>query len=93
MRSLARLVRASAGLALTCLGSKVGALHLLPHRFLLPEMIGGDVTTEFLRDAHDEVILARGAAAAEHDDSEPILEGLDECADASNPHVDVDATC
>ena len=92
MRSLARLVRASAGLALTCLGSKVGALHPLPHRLLLPAMIGGDVTTEFLRDVHDEVILARGAAAAEHDDSEPILEGLGECADAFNPHVDVDAT-
>jgi len=55
-------------------------------------MIGGDVTAEFLRDVHDEVIPTRGAAAAEHDDSEHILEGLDECVDAFNPHGDVDAT-
>ena len=92
MRSLARLVRASAGLALTCLGSRVGALHPPSHRLLLPAMIGGDVTTEFLRDVHDEVIPARGAAAAERDDSEPILQGLDECVDAFNPHGNVDAT-
>ena len=92
MCSLARLVRASAGLALTCLGSRVGALHPPPHQLLLPAMIGGDVTAEFLRDVHDEVIPARGAAAAERDDSEPILQGLDECVDAFNPHGDVDAT-
>ena len=92
MRSLARLVRASAGLALTCLGSKVGARHPLPHRLLLPAMIGGDVTTEFLRESPDEVIPARGAVAAEHDDSEPILEGLGECVGAFNPLVDVDPT-
>ena len=85
MRSLARLVRASAGLALTCLGSRVGALHPLPHRLLLPAMIGGDVTTEFLRDVHDEVILNRGAVAAEHDDSEHIIQGLGECVDALSP--------
>ena len=92
MCSLARLVRASAGLALTFLGSRVGALHPPPHQLLLPAMIGGDVTAEFLRDVHDEVIPARGAAAAERDDSEPILQGLDECVDAFNPHGDVDAT-
>ena len=92
MRSLARLVRASAGLALTCLGSRVGARHPLPHRLLHPAMIGGDVTTEFLRDVPDEVILTRGAAAAEHDDCEHILEGLGECVDTFSPHVEVDAT-
>ena len=92
MCSLARLVRASAGLALTFLGSRVGALHPPPHQLLLPAMIGGDVTAEFLRDVHDEVIPARGAAAAERDDSDAILEGLDECVDAFNPHGDVDAT-
>ena len=92
MCSLARLVRASAGLALTFLGSRVGALHPPPHQLLLTAMIGGDVTAEFLRDVHDEVIPARGAAAAERDDSEPILQGLDECVDAFNPHGNVDAT-
>ena len=92
MRSLARLVRASPGLALTCLGSRVGALHPLLHRLLHPAMIGGDVTTEFLRDVPDEVFLTRGAAAAEHDDYEHILEGLDECIDAFSPHHDADAT-
>ena len=92
MCSLARLVRASAGLALTFLGSRVGALHPPPHQLLLTAMIGGDVTAEFLRDVHDEVIPARGAADAERDDSEPILQGLGECVDAFNPHVDVDAT-
>ena len=85
MRSLARLVCASAGLALTCLGSRVGALHPPPHRFLLPAMIGGNDTTEFLRDVDDEVIFNGGAAAAGHDDSDPILEGLDECVDAFTP--------
>ena len=67
MRPLARLVRASAGLALACLGSRVGALQPLPHRLLLLAMIGGDITTEFLREVPDEVILTRGAAATEHD--------------------------
>ena len=92
MRSLARLVRASAGLALTCLGSTVGALQPLPHRLLHPAMIGGVVTTEFLRDVPDEVFLTRGAAAAEDDDCEHILEGLGECTDAFSPHHDADAT-
>ena len=92
MRSLARLVRASAGLALTCLSSRVGALQPLPHRLLHPATIGGDVTPEFLRDVPDEVFLTRGAAAAEVDDCEHILEGLDECIDAVSPHHDADAT-
>ena len=92
MRSRARLVRASAGLALTCLGSRVGALQPLPHRFLFLAIIGGDATTEFLRDVHGEVVLTRGAAAAEHDGSVCILEGLDEFVDTLPQAVeDVDA--
>ena len=85
MRSLARLVRASAGLALTCLGSRVGALQPLPHRLLLLAMIGGDVTTEFLRGVPDETMLTRGAAATEDDDSQHILGGLEDCLDDFSP--------
>ena len=44
------------------------------------------------RDAPDEVFLTRGAAAAEHDDCEHILEGLEECIDVFSPHHDADAT-
>ena len=66
----------------------LGALHPPPHRFLLPAMIGGNDTTEFLREVDDEVIFTGGAAAAGHDDSDPILEGLDECVDAFTPRFD-----
>ena len=55
-------------------------------------MIGGHVTTEFLRDVSDEVFRPRGAAAAEDDECDPILEGLDECIDVASTHVDADAT-
>ena len=55
-------------------------------------MIGGDVTTEFLRDVLGEVFLTLDAAAAEHGDCEHILEGLDERIDAFSPHRDADAT-
>ena len=93
MRALARLVRASAGLALTCLGSRAGALQPLPHRFLFLAMIGGGATTEFLRGAPDEVVFIRGAAAADNDDSACIIAGLDDFVDALSPHVeDGDAT-
>ena len=92
MRSLARLLRASAGVALTCLGSRVGALKPLPHRLLHPAIIGGHVTTEFLRDVPDEVFHPRGAAAAVDDERGPILEGLEECIDDASTHVDADVT-
>ena len=82
----ARRVCVSAGVALTCLGSRVGALRPLPNRLLLPAMIGGALTTEFLHEGDDEVTPTRGAAAAENDDTEYILQGLDECVDAFPPH-------
>ena len=84
-------LRASAGVALTCLGSRVGALKPLPHRLLHPAMIGGHVTTEFLRDVPGEDIRPRGAAAAVDDDCAPILEGLGESIGDASTHVDADA--
>ena len=74
------------------MGSRVGALKLLPHQLLHPVMIGGHVTTEFLRDVPDEVFRPHGAAAAEDDECDPILEGLVECIDVASTHVDADAT-
>ena len=55
-------------------------------------MIGGHVTTEFLRDVPNEVFHTRGAAAAEDDDCDHILEGLEECIDVASTHVAADAT-